>query len=73
MMGALYQHVTAPREGKYTYAPTNVNFGLLPPATIDLHPKDKQGRRRFQIERALADADAWASPRRAARPPGVAA
>lgn len=59
MMGALYQHVVAPREGDYTYAPTNVNYGLLPPATIELHPKDKQGRRRFQIERALADAAAW--------------
>jgi methylenetetrahydrofolate--tRNA-(uracil-5-)-methyltransferase len=59
MIGALYQHVTAPREGAYTYAPTNVNFGLLPPATIVTHPKDKQGRRKFQIERALADAAAW--------------
>lgn len=66
MIGALYQHVTAPREGDYKYAPTNVNFGLLPPATIPTHPKDKQGRRRFQIERALADAEAWAGARRRA-------
>lgn len=61
LIGALYQHVVAPREGDYTYAPTNVNFGLLPPATIKTHPKDKQGRRRFQIERAIADAAAWAT------------
>ena len=61
MMGALYQHVTAPREGNYKYAPTNVNFGLLPPATIVTHPKDKQGRRRFQIERAKSEAAAWAA------------
>ncbi len=60
MIGALYHHVTAPREGDYRYAPTNVNFGLLPPATIALHPKDKQGRRRFQLERAARDAAAWA-------------
>jgi methylenetetrahydrofolate--tRNA-(uracil-5-)-methyltransferase len=59
MIGALYAHVTAPREGNYKYAPTNVNFGLLPPATIKTHPKDKQGRRVFQIERAKVDAAAW--------------
>ena len=64
MMGALYQHVVAPREGKYTYAPTNVNFGLLPPASIVTHPKDKQGRRKHQIERAIADAAAWSGAQR---------
>src|SRR5439155_26165677 len=31
MMGALYHHVTAPRDGGYKYGPTNVNYGLLPP------------------------------------------
>jgi methylenetetrahydrofolate--tRNA-(uracil-5-)-methyltransferase len=61
MIGALYAHVTAPREANYKYAPTNVNFGLLPPATIKTHPKDKQGRRKFQIERARSDAEAWAA------------
>ncbi len=61
MIGALYHHITAPREGDYKYAPTNVNFGLLPPATIKTHPKDKQGRRIFQIERAMADAAEWSA------------
>ncbi len=66
MIGALYHHVTAPREGDYRYAPTNVNYGLLPPATNKTHPKDKQGRRRFQIERAITDAATWAGRERGA-------
>jgi methylenetetrahydrofolate--tRNA-(uracil-5-)-methyltransferase len=55
MMGGLHQHVVAPREGAYRYAPTNVNFGLLPP--IDFRKKDEKKRR--LVERAVADFDAW--------------
>ena len=56
MFGGLHQHVVAPREGKYTYAPTNVNFGLLPP----LPDKVKKDHKRERLtERAVADFDAW--------------
>mgnify|MGYP000013375901 CR=1 FL=1 len=63
MMGALYQHVRTPRGPKERYAPSNVNFGLLPPAPPELKAKDL--RRRAQLVRAVADFDAWAATRRA--------
>ena len=63
MMGALYQHVRTPRGPKERYAPTNVNFGLLPPAPPGLKAKDQ--KRRAQLTRAVADFDAWAATRRA--------
>ena len=59
MLGALYLHVTGPRPEKAPYAPTNVNFGLLPPAEIVAHKKDKQARRKHQIARALEDVAGW--------------
>jgi methylenetetrahydrofolate--tRNA-(uracil-5-)-methyltransferase len=62
MMGALYQHVRTPRAWE-RYAPTNVNFGLLPPAPAGLKAKDQ--RRRAQLAAAIADFDAWAASRRA--------
>ena len=55
MMGALYLHVCAPREGKYRYVPTNANFGLLPPVP-DTRKDHKKQR---MAERARADFDAW--------------
>jgi methylenetetrahydrofolate--tRNA-(uracil-5-)-methyltransferase len=55
MMGGLYQHVTAPREGDYKYGPTNVNYGLLPP----LLGVRKDHRKHRMAERARADFDAW--------------
>lgn len=55
MMGGLYQHVTAPREPKYKYGPTNVNYGLLPP----LPGVRKDHRKHRMAERANADFDAW--------------
>ena len=55
MMGGLYQHVCAPREGKYRYSPTNANFGLLPP--LEGIRKDQKKQR--MAERARADFDAW--------------
>ncbi|MEZ4404729.1 MAG: methylenetetrahydrofolate--tRNA-(uracil(54)-C(5))-methyltransferase (FADH(2)-oxidizing) TrmFO [Kofleriaceae bacterium] len=69
MMGALYTHVRTPRGPKERYAPTNVNFGLLPPVP-ELTMKAKDIRRRAQIGRAVADFDAWAAAR---RPRGAAA
>lgn len=58
MMGALYQHVRTPRGPKERYAPTNVNFGLLPPAPPGpRRPKDQ--RRQEQIDRAVADFTGW--------------
>jgi methylenetetrahydrofolate--tRNA-(uracil-5-)-methyltransferase len=56
MLGGLYRHVTAPRTGKYTYAPTNANFGLIPPPEP---PGRKDNRKQRQTARAVADLDAW--------------
>jgi methylenetetrahydrofolate--tRNA-(uracil-5-)-methyltransferase len=55
MIGALYHHVTAPRDGDYRYGPTNVNYGLLPP----LPGARKDDRKARMAERARADLDAW--------------
>jgi len=55
MLGGLHHHVTAPREGKYRYAPTNVNFGLLPPIG-DARKDNKKPR---MAARAMADLGAW--------------
>lgn len=55
MMGGLYQHVCAPREGKYRYSPTNANFGLLPP----LEGVRKDQKKQRMAARARADFDAW--------------
>src|SRR5262245_11523532 len=63
MLGGLYHHVTAPREGNYKYGPTNVNYGLLPP----LPGTRKDNKKPRMAERAHADLDAWlatASPHR---------
>ncbi|MDX2086640.1 MAG: methylenetetrahydrofolate--tRNA-(uracil(54)-C(5))-methyltransferase (FADH(2)-oxidizing) TrmFO [Kofleriaceae bacterium] len=55
MMGGLYLHVTAPREAKYKYGPTNVNYGLLPP----LEGVRKDHRKERMSERARGDLEAW--------------
>jgi methylenetetrahydrofolate--tRNA-(uracil-5-)-methyltransferase len=55
-MGALYHHVTRPRQPNEPFAPMNINFGLLPP----LHGKaNKRDRRRLYAERATAAFAAW--------------
>ena len=55
MLGGLYLHVTAPREEKYKYGPTNVNYGLLPP----LEGTRKDNRKERMSERARADLETW--------------
>jgi methylenetetrahydrofolate--tRNA-(uracil-5-)-methyltransferase len=55
MMGGLYLHVCAPREGKYRYVPTNANFGLLPP----LGDSRKDQKKIRMATRACTDFDAW--------------
>jgi len=55
MLGALYHHVTAPRDPGYKYGPTNVNYGLLPP----LPDTRKDNRKPRMAERARADLEAW--------------
>ncbi len=57
MLGGLYHHVTAPREGNYKYGPTNVNYGLLPP----LPGTRKDNRKERMAERARADLEVWLS------------
>jgi methylenetetrahydrofolate--tRNA-(uracil-5-)-methyltransferase len=61
MLGGLHQHVVAPREPTARYAPTNVNFGLLPPVDLEgvRRGGKKEEKRRRLVERACADLDAW--------------
>jgi len=55
-LGGLYHHVTAPRAGKAGFAPTNINFGLLPPP--DERVK-KRERRAWLVARARRDLAPW--------------
>jgi methylenetetrahydrofolate--tRNA-(uracil-5-)-methyltransferase len=55
MMGGLYLHVCGPRQGKVRYAPTNANFGLLPP----LAGVRKDQKKVRMAERAQRDFAAW--------------
>jgi methylenetetrahydrofolate--tRNA-(uracil-5-)-methyltransferase len=55
-MGALYQHVTRPRQRDDAFEPMNVNFGLLPPLA---NRAPKRERRRLYVERAQAAFSAW--------------
>jgi methylenetetrahydrofolate--tRNA-(uracil-5-)-methyltransferase len=57
MLGGLHHHVTGPRPAKSPYAPTNVNFGLLPP----LDEVRKADRKRGVVARAQADLETWVS------------
>jgi methylenetetrahydrofolate--tRNA-(uracil-5-)-methyltransferase len=55
-LGALHHHATRRRGAKEAYAPTNINFGLLPP----LEGRIKKAERRAQLAaRARADLTAW--------------
>jgi methylenetetrahydrofolate--tRNA-(uracil-5-)-methyltransferase len=54
-IGALGYYVSHAEAG--TYQPTNIAFGLMPPA--DRPPRDRQARKLALSERALRDLDAW--------------
>ena len=56
MMGGLYRHVTQPRDERVRYAPTNVNYGLLPPLEGKVR---KDHRKERMAARAVADFDRW--------------
>jgi len=61
MLGALYGHVTRPRDEKDRYVPTNVNYGLLPPLP-PLDGKKREGkseRKARMAARAEVDLGGW--------------
>jgi methylenetetrahydrofolate--tRNA-(uracil-5-)-methyltransferase len=55
-LGGLYHHVTAPRGPKQPFAPTNINFGLLPPPDERVKKRD---RRAWLVARADRDLGPW--------------
>jgi methylenetetrahydrofolate--tRNA-(uracil-5-)-methyltransferase len=55
-LGALYHHVTRPRQPGEPFSPTNINFGLLPP--LDARAR-KRERRALHAERAAAALTPW--------------
>jgi methylenetetrahydrofolate--tRNA-(uracil-5-)-methyltransferase len=57
MLGGLLQHVIGDKPAGHRYAPTNVNFGLLPPLADPVRKKDEKKRR--LVARAVADLDGW--------------
>jgi methylenetetrahydrofolate--tRNA-(uracil-5-)-methyltransferase len=63
-LGGLYHHVTWPRGPGQAFAPTNINFGLLPPLA---EPHKKRDRKALMAARALRDLEGWlAAPGQAA-------
>src|SRR5690606_10590627 len=70
-LGGLYQHVARPRAPGEAFAPTNINFGLLPPVPGRVK---KRARGRLVAERAERDLEAWLTASRlaaACSPPPV--
>ena len=68
MMGGLYNHVTASRDPKSKYGPTNVNYGLLPPLPLSAKEIErgkarKDNRKQRMAERARADFATWMGAR----------
>jgi methylenetetrahydrofolate--tRNA-(uracil-5-)-methyltransferase len=55
-LGGLHHHVTAPRESGAAFAPSNINFGLLPPVVMR---GPKTARRTAASDRALRDLGPW--------------
>ena len=82
-LGALIKHITGGHmQGKATFQPMNVNFGLFPPADPEevaktdpktgrrLRGKDKgRAKKRAQAARALRDVQDWLAEQKAAGPP----
>lgn len=81
-LGALVKHITGGHlQGKASFQPMNINFGLFPPADPDTVPtkdpetgkrlrgKDKgRAKKRAQAARALRDVDQWLAAHDAAVP-----
>ena len=81
-LGALVKHITGGHlQGKASFQPMNINFGLFPPAEPDTVPtkdpetgkrlrgKDKgRAKKRAQAARALRDVDQWLAAHDAAVP-----
>jgi methylenetetrahydrofolate--tRNA-(uracil-5-)-methyltransferase len=59
-LGALHHHVVRPRGTGEKFAPTNINFGLLPPLAVRAR---KRERGALHAERAGRDLDAWLAAR----------
>jgi methylenetetrahydrofolate--tRNA-(uracil-5-)-methyltransferase len=60
MMGGLHHHVTAERQGPYRFAPTNSNYGLLPPLPLEADGKYRKDNKKPRMsERARRDFAAW--------------
>jgi methylenetetrahydrofolate--tRNA-(uracil-5-)-methyltransferase len=57
-LGALHHYVTRPRGPGERFAPTNINFGLLPPVAEKARKAD---RRRLAVARAQRDLGDWLS------------
>jgi methylenetetrahydrofolate--tRNA-(uracil-5-)-methyltransferase len=55
-LGALHHHVARRRAAGERFAPTNINFGLLPPLAVRAR---KRERGALHAERAGRDLDAW--------------
>ncbi len=55
-LGGLYHHIVSPRAKGQAYAPTNINFGLLPPLPGRVRKKE---RKRRMSDRAAVDLSAW--------------
>jgi methylenetetrahydrofolate--tRNA-(uracil-5-)-methyltransferase len=55
-LGGLYHHITRARQPQEPFAPTNINFGLLPPPDEKLKKKD---RRAWLVARAERDFEMW--------------
>jgi methylenetetrahydrofolate--tRNA-(uracil-5-)-methyltransferase len=52
-MGALYQHLMRPRQPGEPFAPTNINFGLLPPLEQRARKRERRGLHAARATQAL--------------------
>ena len=55
-LGGLYHHVTSPREVGQVFAPTNINYGLLPRLKVRARKRERRG---LLAKRARADLSEW--------------
>ncbi len=55
-LGGLYHHITAARDPKEAFTPTNINFGLLPPLGVKHKKRERKG---LMAVRAQGDLRVW--------------